>query len=63
MPLGWTSLPYRRVAYLYLSSIRLHRAYTQIDYFNKRRTLEIRQKMTLEAAERQRNENPNNAGR
>lgn len=42
-----------------------HRPLTnpQIDYFNKRRTLELRQKATLEAAEKQRNENPNNAGR
>ncbi|EIW72886.1 hypothetical protein TREMEDRAFT_56065 [Tremella mesenterica DSM 1558] len=34
-----------------------------IDYFNKRRALELRQKATFDAASKQRDENPANVGR
>ena len=35
----------------------------QIDYFNKRRTLEMRQKATVDAAAKARDENVANRGR
>jgi hypothetical protein len=35
----------------------------QIEYFNKRRTLELRQRATVEAAAKAREANPANAGR
>ncbi|KAI9635030.1 cytochrome oxidase c subunit VIb-domain-containing protein [Dioszegia hungarica] len=40
----------------------VHCGKSWIDYFNKRRTLELRQKATVEAAARQRDSNPANKG-
>jgi hypothetical protein len=47
----------------YMRSSRGHGANVQFEYFNKRRVLEMRQKATVDAAAKARDENIANRGR